>query len=177
MKYYEMFKTIFNVPQNTCNNGDLEKWEKYEKEMNIIFPKDYKKFINEYGTGTINNFFWFLTPFDEDNNINYSIKSKEMISNYLMGKEMMPEYYTYEMYPKKGGLLPWGYTENGDELYWKTEENMDKWKIVVCGSGPSDALEYDMSFSEFLYKYFKGELICEALPDSLLEEVPYFVSV
>ena len=29
------------------------------------------------------------------------------------------------------GLLPWGYTDNCDELYWLTDGEPDGWKIVV----------------------------------------------
>ncbi|MBD5135547.1 MAG: SMI1/KNR4 family protein [Lachnospiraceae bacterium] len=32
-------------------------WEEVEKRIGIIFPEDYKEFIDSYGEGSINEFF------------------------------------------------------------------------------------------------------------------------
>lgn len=40
------------------------------KNLGMILPLDYKKFINKYGTGSINDFIWILNPFSENENLN-----------------------------------------------------------------------------------------------------------
>ena len=71
MSYFELLKDILSVPQIVYNAGNEKAWHDFEKNIGIIFPKDYKELIGTYGTGGIGDFIWFLTPFEEDDNINF----------------------------------------------------------------------------------------------------------
>lgn len=177
MSYIEQFKKLFKVPMKIYSQGNEDEWTKFESSYGIKFPKDYKMIINEYGTGSINNFLWILNPFDSDENINYSEKAKVMLDTYLEVKEIFPEDYEYSVYPEKEGLLPWGFTDNGDELYWQTNEQLDSWRIVIYESASSVSYTYDMCLTEFLYKLFRREIECPAFPTSLFEEEASFVAV
>lgn len=64
-----------------------------------------------------------------------------------------------------GGLLPWGFTDNGDELYWLTQEDSSSWTIVVYESCSSDYHEYPMSMVDFLYEIVSGNMVCGAFPE------------
>lgn len=177
MTYFELLKDILSVPQIVYNVGNEKEWRDFEKNIGIIFPKDYKELIGTYGTGGIGNFIWFLTPFEEDDNINFFKRMKVMLEAYRISKSNFPNYFTYNIYPEKDGLLPWGYTDNGDELYWKTNGSPEKWSIVIYESASPEYHEYKMQLAEFLYKIIIKELICDVFPEDLSEGKVDYVSV
>lgn len=173
MDYIELFKKVIKVPESPCNNGNKADWEEFENKEIQIFPDDYKAFINTYGSGVINNFIWILNPFEKNENINFFKKSKEMLDAYSELKQMFPNDYVYDVYPQSKGLLPCGVTDNGDEIYWKTDQHINDWKIIVYDSS-AESYEYDMSLIEFLYKICIKEIMCEAFPDDLFDKEAKF---
>lgn len=48
--YLELLERVLLVPQKVYNTGNEELWSKFEEEVGIIFPNDYKKLIGRYGT-------------------------------------------------------------------------------------------------------------------------------
>lgn len=67
-------------------------WKEFEEDTGIIFPKDYKKIIQNYETGGIGNFIWLLTPFVDDDNVNYLRKMNIMLESYKISKSNLPDY-------------------------------------------------------------------------------------
>ena len=118
--YFSLLSETIHSPSNAYHTGTDKAWQEFEKKTGIYFPTDYKKLINKYGTGGLNNFVWFLTPFDTDENVNFMKRSKQMLDAYKISRKQFPDYFQFHVYPEPNGLLPWGYTDNGDELYWKT---------------------------------------------------------
>ena len=43
------------IRQGECKKNA---WEEIEKKIGIIFPEDYKRFIDFHGEGGINEFLW-----------------------------------------------------------------------------------------------------------------------
>lgn len=123
--------------------------KKIEAGIGTQLPSDYKHFIGMYGTGGIDDFLWFLTSFVKDENVNFLSKTKVICDSYTESKQNHPEYYKYEVFPNKNGLLPWGYTDNGDILYWLTEGEPEKWFVVVYDSR-SENYKYELTMTEFL---------------------------
>ena len=121
--YLEKLKSILRVPQATCSKGDNFRWVKLEKEYGFNFPSDYKDFINTYGTGSVNDFIWILTPFESSEHINIFSRAEVMRNSYNYLKESYPDDFKYSIYPDKKGLLPWAFADNGDELYFDIENN------------------------------------------------------
>lgn len=175
--YFSLLQKIVPKPDVVFHTGDEESWKRFELEIGIVLPDDYKELINTYGTGGIGNFIWFLTPFVNDDNVNYLKKMSVMIEAYKTSKDSFQEYYKYDVFPAENGLLPWGYTDNGDELYWKTDAEVDNWEIVVYESASPDCYNYKMSVSEFLYKIIIRELRVDFFSDELFDEEIKYVSV
>ena len=169
--YHNKITKILQIPKHTYNNGDDQKWEQYQNECNYGFPPDYKYLLNLYGTGGINNFLWILTPFEGNEEINILKRAKTMRVSLNYMKTMFPGKYNYSIFPDEGGLLPWGYTDNGDELYYKDGS------IVVFGSRYSDFYEYRMGVVEFIYKLLMREIICDAFPDDFIIGTPEYNSI
>lgn len=162
--YLEKLKTILRVPEKKYNIGTPQDWMGFQKKFNIKFPSDYVKFIETYGTGSINNFLWILTPYESNQNINIFSKAEIMRDSYNYMKNMFPGIFSYCIYPDEGGLLPWGYTDNSDELYFDLKNDT----IIVMESRYSDIYEYKMGMIEFLYKLFMKDINCNAFPESFI---------
>ena len=46
MDYFELLKEKLKKPTTVYNCGNDEMWESVERKEGIVFPNDYKKFIN-----------------------------------------------------------------------------------------------------------------------------------
>ena len=168
---------ILPPPEFPQKTGDKEQWRNFFDTLGTELPSDYVKFIETYGTGGIDNFLWILTPFVNDDNVNYFGRQKEMTDTYIQSKKSFPQYYKHDVYPSNGGLLPWGYTDNGDELYWLTNGEPDEWKIVVYESRSPENYIYSLTMVEFLYQIITKELVNNAFPDDFPSDETAFVSV
>jgi len=168
---------ILPPPEFPQKTGDKEQWGEFFGALGTELPTDYVKFIGIYGTGGIDNFLWILTPFVNDENVNYLGRQKEMKDSYIQSKKNFPQYYKHDVYPSSGGILPWAYTDNGDELYWLTDGKPDEWKIVVYESRSPENYTYSLTMVEFLYQIITKELICNAFPDDFPSNETTFVSV
>ena len=168
-------KGVLTPPVNPSKAGNSMGWSELEAVLGVSLPQDYKDYISTYGTGGIDNFIWILTPFDQDENVNFLARTEEMREAYLESKQQFPEYYKHSFFPEAGGILPWGYTDNGDELYWKTNEDEGMWTIIVYESRSSDYHEYPMSMTEFLYEIVSRNLVCDAFPEDFPSEEFEFI--
>lgn len=79
---------------------------------------------------------------------------------YLLSKSQFPEYYPYDVYPEKDGILACGNDIDGDEIYFKTASNPQDWTIVVYDRCSGDHYEYNMGIVEFLYLGFTQTIDC-----------------
>jgi len=156
---------ILAIPKIIYKPGTKEEWSNVENKIGISLPSDYKQFINTYGTGKIDNFIWILTPFVKDENLNLLERSKFLIDNYLKTAKKFPQYYKHKVYPEDEGLFPWGYTINGDILYWITKRKSNDWNIVVYESRSSENYEYEGTMTHFLYRLLTREIIDPILTD------------
>lgn len=66
--------------------------------------------------------------------------------------------------------MPWGYTENGDEMFWLINDNIEDWLIIAYESRSSKFYSYEMSFVEFIYKLITKKLVCDIFPQDFFEE-------
>lgn len=171
--YINKLITILKPPEKIYNRGSDQDWISFQKNYNCIFPSDYKVFIDTYGTGSINNFLWILTPYESNKEINIFQKAEVMQLSYNYMKDMFPGEFKYSIYPEEGGLLPWSYTDNGDELYFDLLNE----SIVVIEARYSNFYEYKMGMIEFLYKLFTKEIKCNAFPNDFINEVLQYNSI
>ncbi len=152
-----------------------EQWYSVEKKIGFIFPSDYKSFINMYGEGGINSFLWIFSPFSENENLNLLYRAKEFKVSYETMKKEFPNDFQFNFFDGEKGILPWGITDNGDELYWNvSKENIT---LVIYESRYGDYREYPMKVTEFLYNLLSKSLSCDLLPDDFILEDNYYESV
>ncbi|MEM5601652.1 hypothetical protein AAHB61_15850 [Bacillus cereus] len=96
---------ILPPPEFPQKTGDKEQWGEFFGALGTELPTDYVKFIEIYGTGGIDNFLWILTPFVNDENVNYLGRQKEMKDSYIQSKKNFPQYYKHDVYPSSGGYF------------------------------------------------------------------------
>lgn len=88
--YFNLLSKIISSPSIVYHAGTDKTWQEFEKRSGIYFPTDYKNLINKYGTGGLNNFVWFLTPFVTDENVDFMKKSKQMLDAYKISRKNFP---------------------------------------------------------------------------------------
>lgn len=168
---------ILIPPKEPYNIGNEAEWQDFFSVLGTKLPTDYIKFIQTYGTGGVDNFLWILTPFVKDENVNFMIRKKEISDAYIQSRTSFPQFYQHYVYPEIGGLLPWGYSDNGDELYWLTVGEPDEWKVVVYESRSHINYTYSLRMVEFMYGIITKKLVCDAFPDDFPSNTPQYIPV
>ncbi|HEU4962862.1 MAG TPA: SMI1/KNR4 family protein [Bacilli bacterium] len=148
-----------------------------EELLGTSLPPDYKEFIDMYGTGSINEFLWVLNPFEKNEYLNLVLQNKVALDAYSVSKSQFPEDFPHNVFPESNGLLLWGGTDNGDELFWLTKGAPDVWSLVIYETRSCEYSEYDCTMSQFLYDILSGTLTCEILPDDFSDIDPTFTSI
>ncbi|ALC89081.1 hypothetical protein AM500_04190 [Bacillus sp. FJAT-18017] len=170
MQVNERLLNVLIPPAVPVNAGTDSEWKHVETRLGTRLPDDYKSFIEMYGTGSIDNFLWVLNPFEKNENLSLFETGKALIEAYLVSQSNFPEDYPYTVFPSEGGLLPWGLTDNGDELYWLTTGDPNDWPVVVYETRSADNYKYSLSVTEFLGKCLTREMACEAFPEEFSDE-------
>jgi len=161
-------KKVMEPPLSPVEIGDKEKWDNLEKKLNIVFPKDYKEFINTYGTGGIGDFLWVLNPFSENTYQNLLEEMQRFQNAYVELKEEFRIDYPRQTFPNKNSLLIWGGTDNGDYLFWVYNKDLLEWKVGIFEKDGEEDI-FDMNMSTFLERLVKNEINTESFPEDFLE--------
>jgi len=152
-------------------------WERVERELGTKLPTDYKTFIQTYGTGSISNFMMILNPFSKNRYLNLLSRAEIVLGAYRTSRANAPEYFKDNVFPEEHGILPFGSTDNGDDLYWRTLGDPDDWTVTLYESRGSEPFDYDGSMTEFLVDLLTGGIVCPILPVSFAEKEPTFTVV
>lgn len=166
-------KLIMSPPLRSSSVLDLldyeHHWVYLEEKIHFCFPKDYKDFIQLYGSGVIDNFLTIFNPFsiNLNDNLVYQIEVKRKIYEELKDfGEVLP----YEFFPNVDGIIPFGSTDNGDLLFFKLENGIVLEKIIINEARSDTWNEFDLSMVEFLYKLLNQNIVCELFPKSFPSE-------
>lgn len=140
-------------------------WEEVEARLGTRLPADYKAFVDRYGTGAVGDFLWVLTPSTSNEFLNFFDKGRVMLDGYRQLRDEWPREYPFSAYPEPNGLLPWAVTDNGDELYWLTGPDPDKWPTIVISRGVPHE-EYRLPVGDLL-----SGLITRRIKSKTIEEL------
>lgn len=151
-------------------------WERVERELGTKLPTDYKTFIQTYGTGSISNFMMILNPFSKNRYVNLLSRAEMVLEGYRNSRERAPEYFKDNVYPEEHGILPFGSTDNGDVLYWRTIGHPDHWPVTVYRGRGSDQFDYNGTMSEFLVDVLTIRIVSPTLSTVFAELEPTFTA-
>ena len=159
-------KKILPVP---FSNETEYEWAIFFERLGTNLPKDYVDFISNYGSGIINNYIIIYSPFAE---LEYLELSRN-IKSIRTALEKHNNIYDFSIYPAKGGILPFGHTNDGDYLCWETNGEPEEWSIFISGNEGKN-VKFKVNFHDFLYKVLLGEIICDSFSEDLIEQKPSF---
>jgi hypothetical protein len=139
-------------------------WEPIEAELGTVLPQDYKDFVRLYGGGYFMEFLGICVP--ESQNANVRLVTRARIVSGIFSS--MDEDWPYALWPAPGGLLSFGGTDNGDELFWDTRGAPDEWGVVVWDRGFGEFEAFDCGLTDFLAGLATGDIAPKEFPDDLL---------
>lgn len=153
-------RKIITPPLMPRENGRPEAWAEIEEALGTALPNDYKEYITTFGTGKMADFVWPYNPFSANRFLNLLKQVPNQVGTLRqMKEEFGDEECPYPLYPEAEGLLPWGSTGNGDELFWLMIGSPNKWPVVINEARSSRFEQYDESMTSFLAKLLAGKIV------------------
>lgn len=136
-------------------------WPAVEASLGTALPTDFRVLADNYPTLCIDDFLHVVHPAGE-----WTLREQnEQVLGALRGhRDNFPEYVPHPLFPEPGGVLCWGVTDNGDELFWLTEGEPDEWKVVV--NNDDDGWTFDGGILSFLSGVLRGEVRCPAITET-----------
>lgn len=160
--------------------------------MEVIdqFPSDFVALVQDYGSGTFDDFISVLQPAEVNPHLDIArqfggkLNSLSRLSRsitlpaegILDGYQAPGEDVPYGTDLRAPGIIPWAVTDNGDVCYWITSqlETPDVWTVVVNGARGLDWQEFEMSATDFLVATLSGGVRVRSFPDDFPSSVPTF---
>jgi hypothetical protein len=165
---------ILEKPLQPQEVGDADNWPTIERRLGTGLPEDFKGFIHSFGTGTIDGFLVVFNPFSLNRYANLLERGRAELEAFATSKKQFPQYYMHEVYPSQGGILPFGSTDNGDVIYWKTAGTPDEWSVVAYESRGPKCFEFNGNMTEFLRGVLTRTVECDVFPRSFPSDRPIF---
>lgn len=162
------------LPKNPVEIGKGKSWGAITSKFGKTLPTDYMAFIDRYGSGEIGGWLTVLNPFSSNPSISLVDQFFVVLGSLNYLKEKYPDDFPYPLMFEPGGLLPWGFSIDGDIYCWLTNGMSGKWPVVVIGRH-SEPEKYDMPMSRFLSKCIAGEINPKSIPQEWTEQEVKFV--
>lgn len=129
------------------------------KSLKTNFPSDYLQYAKLYGSGRMH-----AGPYDWEiwspARPSYPATVKRFHRVWSQARDAMEtKDVPLGLFPESGGLLPFGKDDERGWFTWNTGGPPDDWKVVVIWNYSHDSYQnFDMNFSEFLYKMLTREI-------------------
>lgn len=169
----EKLKEILKPPNDPVDTPKAGDWLKIESILGKL-PEDYMRFVESFGTGSVDGFVWIFNPVSSNQNLNLLDQIHIKISALSDSVEMFGEVVPYPLFPKPGGLMPFGVTDNGDVLFWQVNSNPPDWKVIVNAARESKWKKYDVGMTDLLAGLLSRQIICEVFPGDFPSDRPVF---
>lgn len=146
-------------PRHEAPHHTSAEWLDIEQKLGTKLPNDYRGYIEHYGNSSICDYVVVADPFSTDPAgdllwvVSHVLETERELYEKHGGKG-----FPFPPFPDSGGLLPWGHTTNGDQLYWRTVGEPNQWTVVVYGSGSGLYEELPYGMVSFILHVFTGKL-------------------
>ena len=141
----------------------LGPWEPIEAELGTPLPPDYKDLVRVYGSGHYMEFFGIHVPRSPNLNIRLETQVPSICATFFDRDEL-----AYPLWPDRGGLVPFGATDNGDFLFWLPRGTPEDWGVVVWDRGLWNFELLDCDVTTFIAGLATGEIIPKEFPEDLV---------
>ncbi len=149
-------------PSNTPIDVEESQLEKTISELGVVFPIDYLKYSQVYGSGTIvvnEEYDWEIYSAFRPTFPRFVRRFFDRQDSYRKATENL--HIPLGLFPEAGGLLPFGHR---DDVYftWKTNGPPDEWTIVVLWLYQEGGYqEFAIGFVEFLVEFLCQRITLE----------------
>ena len=161
----DKFIELIPPPAEPVEPGRPEAWREIEQQLGFALPSDYKKYIETYGTGSVDDFLLVFNPFSSNRYVSLPTQIEDRLDAQRQFTEMTGDAAPWPLHPDPGGLLPWACTDNGDVLFWLTEGAPDDWSIVVMEAHSDEWEQAPGPMSNFLLRVLSREYKCNIFPE------------
>jgi hypothetical protein len=155
----------FPPPSQPVERTDPGIWQQVEKELNSSLPQDYKKLVDQYGSGSWLNYLWVFNPQSKDTKLNLLDQIKRQLYADRMIKKKFNGEIAFPLFPDVGGLLPWAITENRERLYWLTEGDSLNWPTIIYESRGSKHEIHTLTCTALISGWVSGEISIKIFAD------------
>jgi len=148
------FLSVIPKPKSSAHTA--ASWKRVEQTLTTPLPADYKSFVESYGNGLICGVIRIHNPFS-----GYMDWFDTILDMY----RGMKDIFSHPLFPTSGGLLPFGYTENGGmHLMWKTSGSTpDKWTVALVNWDKLTVESLDYNMTDFLLNVARGQITGDQL--------------
>lgn len=169
---------IVNPAENPSKIPDAS-WSEAESRFRKRLPADYRDLLEVFGPGTLNEFLHVAGPFSANPYLNVSdrlrlLHKAEKLKKLNFPKDPVSLVHPFLLHPESPGLIPWGITDNGDDLFWHTLGEPDAWPVVIYNGRSGDYESHPMSMTTFLSSILSGRLQVSFFPKDFFMEAPVF---
>jgi len=177
MEVLERLLELMPPPRSPVESGTPVSWAATEAALRTSLPRDYKQFIEAYGSGSVDEFVTVLNPNSSTPDLQLDQYGERMLAVTRNLRSGGVVEIPFPIYPEPGGLLPWGVTANGDWGYWLTDppDAPDAWTIVVSVDRGPDWFRHPGPLVRFLADILDGSTRVPFFPDDFPSAQPTFV--
>ncbi|MDP9481956.1 MAG: SMI1/KNR4 family protein, partial [Chloroflexota bacterium] len=149
-------RRVMPPPTEPRNLPPPDGWPEIERELGLRLPADYQAFVEVYGSGSVGAFLNVLTPFSDNPNLRLADAAASQLEVYRQIREF--ERLQFALHPEPGGLFPWGFTDNGDVMFWIMDSPADPshWSIAVSEVRGPGWFTHPGPFVRFLQEWLVG---------------------
>jgi hypothetical protein len=164
MSFSELANVIESPAEHRAASVD---WSRVHSRIGVDLPSDYRAFIDRFGVGSIADFLWIFGPEAPVPTLDFLESSRELAETYKALRASHAAAYPYAVFPEPGGLLAWGISDNGDELWWETTGAADNWPVVVTQTRGNYHERYDMPLTTFVSAWVGHRITSDILVQAL----------
>ena len=164
---------VLPAPTSPVETVDSAQWEIFELSTGITLPNDYKAYLGIFGTGVVGDVITPYNPFCKRTLLRASYTCRNWMGQAITlsrhKQQFGTEVFPYPLYPETNGVLPWGATDNGDQLFWLTTGSPNEWNVVINEVRSSIFEHFTCSMTEFLHELITGTIQSEIIPHDCLD--------
>ncbi|OIK28116.1 SMI1/KNR4 family protein [Streptomyces malaysiense] len=132
---------------------NIDTFETLERKWGVAFPREYVEFGRSYGDSTISEFIFVCGP-----------KTLESYAERMSSRMERNPFVPRDFLPTKDGMLLWGNTVEGDQLFLVDRGNSE-WNVAAFRRNWSDWYESELTLVEWLHLALTGQIASDWLPE------------
>ncbi|MCZ4121671.1 SMI1/KNR4 family protein [Streptomyces sp. H39-S7] len=149
------FQALMRIMPPHAGAGDVVDWAAVEQGWGFQFPVDYKRFMEVYGGGAIDNYLATISP--EPFGLDAAFQG--MISETRNARANWDRRPGGQgVVTASSSLVVWGVDASADLLCWVTDgADPDRWPVMVWNQDDRQWTVFNCGMADFLLRMFRAE--------------------